>query len=310
LWNVGVYGDASSPSAGTTNIGVYGIATGNTGVTGNNIGVYGQASGSPTNYAGYFAGMSIDMQWPLNPSDEMLKENIEEYDGGLSIINQLSPKQYNYKLNEYGHLGLPEGSQLGFVAQDIAEILPELTQTVISPPQIDSLGVETAPSVEFTAMSYTGLIPILVSAVKEQQTIIESQNEVLAQMMEQLANMQQQINECCNSGGDRSMPSGVIQPQDFDNQKSVEGGNELYQNIPNPFRESTTISYMLEQGGRVQLSVYDANGKVITTLVDARQDSGRHSTVWNANGMPAGVYHYALYVDGELLVKRAIKLQE
>ena len=60
----------------------------------------------------------------------------------------------------------------------------------------------------------------------------------------------------------------------------------------------------------MQLAIYDGNGKVVTTLVDANQENGRYSEVWNANGMPAGVYHYALYVDGELLVKRAIKLQE
>jgi hypothetical protein len=176
---------------------------------------------------------------------------------------------------------------------------------------VDSLGNVLTESNEFLAINYTGLIPVLISGMKEQQTIIENQNDALAQMMDQLAAMQQQINECCNSGdGNRSMPGGIIQPQDFNNQKSVEGGNELFQNIPNPFRESTTISYQLEEGGRVQLSIYDNNGKVITTLTDANQGPGRYSEVWNANGMPSGVYHYALYVNGELLVKRAIKLQE
>jgi hypothetical protein len=130
-------------------------------------------------------------------------------------------------------------------------------------------------------------------------------------MMEQLASMQQQINQCCNaSDGSKSMPGGAIQPQDLNNQKSLDGGNELFQNIPNPFRESTTISYSLEEGGRVQLSIYDKTGKAVTTLTDANQGPGRYSEVWNANGMSSGVYHYALYVNGELLVKRAIKLQE
>jgi hypothetical protein len=323
-WNIGVFGWATEPSAGGYNIGIYGRAEGNSG-TAYNVGVYGEAAGAPTNYAGYFAGQVVDMQQPLNPSDEMLKENIQDYSEGLNIINQLSPKNYNYKLEEYPFLGLPEGSQIGLLAQDVMEIIPGLTQTVVSPPKFDTLGVEIVPSVEFTAMSYTGLVPILISAVKEQQSQIttqnesivqlqeslNNQNEVLAQMMEQLAAMQQQINQCCNAyDGTKSMPGSPANPQDLNNQKSNEGGNELYQNIPNPFRESTTISYQLETGGRVQLSIYDGNGKVVTTLVEANQPNGRHSAVWNANGMPAGVYHYALYVDGELLVKRAIKLQE
>jgi hypothetical protein len=310
VWNIGVLGWAREPSSGAYNVGIFGKAEGDN-QTAYNIGIYGEASGATANYAGYFAGTVVDMQNPLNPSDEMLKENIEEFSNGLSIISQLSPKRYNYKLDEFPQLGLAEGPQIGLVAQEVMEVVPELTQTVKSPPQMDSVGVEIAPSVEFTAISYTGLIPILISAVKEQQTIIENQNEVLAQMMEQLASMQQQINQCCNANdGTKSMPGGTFQPQDLNNEKSSEGGNELYQNIPNPFRESTTISYQLEFGGRVQLSIYDGNGKVVTTLVDSNQPNGRHSAVWNANGMPAGVYHYALYVDGELLVKRAIKLQE
>lgn len=62
--------------------------------------------------------------------------------------------------------------------------------------------------------------------------------------------------------------------------------------------------------GNVQLNVYDKNGKIITTLTDANQSAGRYSVTWNANGIPSGVYNYALYVDGELLVKRALKLKD
>jgi len=337
ILNIGCVGTAEAPlSTCELNVGVYGSADGNNSGINNNIGTLGYAFNGNRNYgvygqapkghwAGYFAG-DVEVNGTIYMiSDEMFKTNVEELSGGLDIINQLSPKTYNFIEDQVPGMNLPAEMQYGLIAQEIAEVVPDLVGFAASPTIIDSLGNEISSTVEYNAVNYIGFVPILISAIKEQQTQIatqdesiaqlqeslNNQNEALAQMMEQLANMQQQINQCCNAhDGSKSVPGGSFQPQDLNNQKSIDGGNELYQNIPNPFRESTTISYMLEEGGRVQLSVYDANGKVITTLVDARQDSGRHSTVWNANGMPSGVYHYALYVDGELLVKRAIKLQE
>jgi hypothetical protein len=313
--NCGVKGESSYAAilGGATpmwGFGVQGIACG----ANRNFGVYGvipATCSSGNNFAGFFQGDVTITGTIFNPSDENLKLNIEDFAGGLDLINQLNPKTYQYDNESYANMNLPSGNQYGLIAGELQEVLPNLTRTVVSPGEKDEEGNVIFPEVEFTGVNYTGLVPILVAAVKEQQTIIENQNEALAQMMVQLAAMQQQINECCNSGeGNKSMPGGAIQPQDLNNQKSLYGGNELFQNIPNPFRESTTISYSLEEGGRVQLSIYDKTGKVVTTLTDANQGPGRYSEVWNANGMPSGVYHYALYVNGELLVKRAIKLQE
>jgi hypothetical protein len=84
----------------------------------------------------------------------------------------------------------------------------------------------------------------------------------------------------------------------------------LYQNTPNPFRTQTTISYTLEQGGKVLLQVFDKTGKPIATLVEAEQPADTYRYAWDASGLSAGLYHYALYVDGELLVKKALKLAD
>jgi hypothetical protein len=319
--NVGVYALATNPATTAVNIGVEAIAYGtggleNFGVKGfaqgglTNYGVYGDALGN-LSYAVYANGNSVYTGGSFWVSDASLKTNVEDYSQGLNDLMQLKPKTYDFLNEDFPNINLPETEQFGLIAQEVAEVLPNLTKTVVVPSKTDSLGNEIFPATEVLGVNYIALVPILISAVQEQQTIIESQNEALAQVMEQLASMQEQINQCCNADdGTRSMPGGTFQPQDLNNEKSSEGGNELYQNIPNPFRESTTISYQLEFGGRVQLSIYDGNGKLVTTLVDTNQPNGRHSAVWNANGMPSGVYHYALYVDGELLVKRAIKLQE
>lgn len=172
---------------------------------------------------------------------------------------------------------------------------------------IDTLGIVLEEELTFKTVNYTGLIPILIAGMKEQQSIINAQNELLAQVLDRL----EAVEQCCNYDGNRSTPgtSGTF-PEKLNQEKSIEGGNELKQNVPNPFRESTTINYHLEKSGKVQLFVYDKNGKVITTLTDANQSAGHYSVVWNAQGLPSGVYNYALYVDGELLVKRALKLKD
>jgi len=61
----------------------------------------------------------------------------------------------------------------------------------------------------------------------------------------------------------------------------------------NPFRGSTTISYLLPAAGRIELTVHDAAGRIVARLVDAEQDAGTHDvrlSPANENRMPAGVY--------------------
>jgi hypothetical protein len=276
-------------------------------LTGFVVGIVGGVDGGGSNmYAGWFEGDVSVNGTVYSSSDVNLKENIEPLEDALNIINQLEPKTYEFS-DEYQFMNFPDGLQYGLIAQDVETVLPGFVKNTSRPARLDSLGVEISPELSYKQMSYTNLIPILVAGIKEQQAVINAQNDLLAEVLDRL----EAVENCCNSERSQSTPgnSGVLQEKML-NEKSIEGGNELYQNIPNPFRESTTINYLLEEGGRVQLSIYDKTGKVLTTLIDATQDRGHYNTVWNANGMPSGVYHYALYVNGELLVKRAIKLQE
>ena len=64
----------------------------------------------------------------------------------------------------------------------------------------------------------------------------------------------------------------------------------LYQNFPNPFNPSTTISYYLSDRGQVQLKIFDLLGNQITTLVDEYKSSGNYSVNWNAVDQPSGMY--------------------
>jgi hypothetical protein len=272
------------------------------------VGVYGGVDGGGSNmWAGWFEGPTFTPGAVWTGSDETFKSNIEEIGGALEIINQLNPKSYHFNLEEYSFMNFPEGVQYGVLAQELGEVLPTLVKEATRAEMIDTLGTVLEEELTFKTVNYTGLIPILIAGMKEQQAIIDAQNELLAEVLDRL----NAIENCCNPDGTRSTPgtNGFV-PEKSNQEKSIEGGNALNQNVPNPFRESTTISYNLENGGKVLLAIHDKNGKTITTLADANQNAGHYSVIWNANGIPSGVYNYALYVDGELLVKRALKLKD
>lgn len=49
----------------------------------------------------------------------------------------------------------------------------------------------------------------------------------------------------------------------------------LQQNYPNPFNPITTIAFVLERAQHAQLSVYDVNGREITSLFNGQAEAGR-----------------------------------
>ena len=92
---------------------------------------------------------------------------------------------------------------------------------------------------------------------------------------------------------------------------------ELMSNYPNPFKVNdagTTISYSIPQECNVELSVYNIKGQNVVTLVNAIQDAGRYSTLWEGkdnNGKPvaSGIYLYKLTAGEESSIRRMLLLK-
>jgi hypothetical protein len=84
---------------------------------------------------------------------------------------------------------------------------------------------------------------------------------------------------------------------------------ELGQNYPNPFNPQTSIVYNLTKEVKVDLRVFDMNGRQVAELVNGQQGAGQHSVVWNAQGLPSGTYIYQLKVDGMQQTKRMVFLK-
>jgi len=70
---------------------------------------------------------------------------------------------------------------------------------------------------------------------------------------------------------------------------------QLYQNFPNPFNPSTTITYSLKESGNVRLEIYDVLGNKMAEPVNEFQNSGNHTIKWIAKDskgtvLPSGIY--------------------
>ena len=76
------------------------------------------------------------------------------------------------------------------------------------------------------------------------------------------------------------------------------GEFELQQNYPNPFNPATTIGYRISRAGFVKLTVYDALGREVSTVVNGQKNAGSHSESFNAVSLPSGIYFYELSIDG------------
>ncbi|UCG51293.1 MAG: T9SS type A sorting domain-containing protein [Candidatus Latescibacterota bacterium] len=84
---------------------------------------------------------------------------------------------------------------------------------------------------------------------------------------------------------------------------------ELFQNFPNPFNPTTTISYSLRGETSVKLSIFDPRGRLVTTLVDGPRQAGLNRIMWSGNdarGNPvsSGVYFCRLEASGTVLTKK------
>jgi len=85
----------------------------------------------------------------------------------------------------------------------------------------------------------------------------------------------------------------------------------ILQCSPNPFSQSTAISYALPQAGRVTLSIWDASGRRVRTLVDECQAQGSRSIVWDGtddagNLLPTGVYFLKLDTNHSTLTRKVV----
>jgi len=109
-------------------------------------------------------------------SDRRLKKDIEDLQYGLTEILQLQPKAYNWKNRENTN------KSLGLIAQDVQLIIEEVVTA--KDDEQKTLGI-----------SYIELIPVLINAIKEQQKIIENQDDKYSILSKENNLIKQRLNK-------------------------------------------------------------------------------------------------------------------
>ncbi|UKN00390.1 T9SS type A sorting domain-containing protein [Paracrocinitomix mangrovi] len=81
---------------------------------------------------------------------------------------------------------------------------------------------------------------------------------------------------------------------------------------PNPFDQSTTITYHLNSASFVSVYIYDMQGRIINKLIREQQVSGTHSINWDGNDgegkeVGSGMYVYSMMIDGKSYTGKILK---
>ncbi len=84
----------------------------------------------------------------------------------------------------------------------------------------------------------------------------------------------------------------------------IEQELELYQNVPNPVMDNTSISFYLPEDGNAKLTVSNTLGQEIMTLVSDNYSKGMHTIQMDANTMSTGVYFYKLEANNKSITKQ------
>ncbi|MBI2420359.1 MAG: T9SS type A sorting domain-containing protein, partial [Ignavibacteriales bacterium] len=86
-------------------------------------------------------------------------------------------------------------------------------------------------------------------------------------------------------------------------------GFELLQNYPNPFNPSTKIAFTLKNQSNVTVSVFNALGEKVATVVNGELATGYHEFDFNASALASGLYIYRLEAGNFSQVRKMMVLK-
>lgn len=172
--NYGVFGSAASSNGigvygGGNAYGVYGSAATGIAVYGTSssgYGVYGSTAGAGQYGIYCYSGSNVNgcggnRAW-YNASDVRLKKDIADLDPemGLNAVMKLRPVTYHWRMGD------TKKTELGFIAQDVEQILPELVGKGPDAETVTDDGTKEKVT-NVRALSYGSFVVPLVKAVQE-----------------------------------------------------------------------------------------------------------------------------------------------
>jgi hypothetical protein len=107
----------------------------------------------------------------VNTSDARYKQNIATVENALETILNLRGVSFDWNREAWQEKQFPAGRQIGFLAQEVEQILPEIVHT-------DGKG--------YKGVNYANLVPVLVEAMKQQQKQIEKRETQLSAQQQEI----------------------------------------------------------------------------------------------------------------------------
>jgi hypothetical protein len=193
-------------------------------------------------------------------SDERLKKDIKKIVNVMDDLQKIEGKSYKFKDQK----NRDNEESFGFIAQDVKKVYPNLVK-------------EDSDSLNSMAINYTGFIPILLEAIKEQQTTIET-------LQTKLVDLENQINDIklidIHGTSDNNL-----------------NNSSLEQNFPNPFTSETAIKMNLSSDVKeALLYIYDWEGNKKMTF--SIKERGEANVIISGRKLKPGIYIYTLVADG------------
>jgi hypothetical protein len=273
--------------ASTAGISTSGTAVG-AGKTAYGITASAIAVNGATGWAGYFSG-NVYTTGTYQSSDAKLKKNIKLLPSSIDKINLLKPSTYNYRVDEFKEMNLPEENQIGLIAQDVEKVFPELVKEVSAEDHFDKQGNKMGTTPAFKVINYTALIPVLISGIQEQQKSITEQRAMLEAQATEIEDLKNKLTTGIN------------------NQDHSSSEIKLYQNEPNPFDQEAIIKYNLpENVTNAYVAVYDLAGKELEKFL--LTEKGEASVKITSDKLSAGIYIYSIIADNKLIDSKRMVL--
>jgi hypothetical protein len=118
--------------------------------------------------------------------DSQLKVKVNSISNPSEKLMKLEPGLYTYSTDRAKALKLPSGAQYGFLTENFEQVFPELVrERSVS----QMFGKNAYRSVRLKTVDHSGLVPVLVATVKEQQTAIAALQQELQALRKRLDSM-------------------------------------------------------------------------------------------------------------------------
>lgn len=215
-------------------------------------------------------------------SDSLLKTNVQQLENCTEKLMALRPKKYNYKLDipvgaSTGDTNSIDEKQFtatadtqseephhyGLYAQEVKRQFPLL---------VSSIG-------NYEAVNYSEFVTILIKGFQEQQATIDSQRLEIANLRQEIINWQGRSIDTIGQSRSR-----------------------LFQNTPNPFDGTTTITYFIDESVSVSSATIEVRNIMGTlqSTITLSDGTGLGSVEYNGGMLNPGYYIYTLKINGSV----------